>query len=222
VIQFGKSNSGDTRRGPGTREKALSPGILSVAAALRARSRHDSKGITVLVTPVTKEVSAARLVRNLGTALEHLHERPVLVLDMNLNRDRRTRTDPSFVDYTLLDDSERSAQLLLPDNGDSPKEHLTLARINVQTELSNEVFASPWFRDFIEAGREHYKYLLIEGAPLASSEETLVVSQVVTGVVLVVSADLSTMQEVRAAREAVRRSGGRVLGFVFDKSHWKR
>jgi hypothetical protein len=68
--------------------------------------------------------------------------------------------------------------------------------------------------------REAYDLILVDALPATSSPQGLAVSRQVDGVVLVLAAEDTRWPVAGRVRQSIERSGGRVLGIVFNKRQY--
>lgn len=73
------------------------------------------------------------------------------------------------------------------------------------------------YQDVWSKLRKAFDFVLIDSAPLISSEETLIHCTFADGVVLVVEAEKTRAQVALNLKDRVIRAGGNVLGVVFNK-----
>jgi len=69
----------------------------------------------------------------------------------------------------------------------------------------------------LDQARSRYRFIALDTPALADSAVALIFSRACDGVVLVVEADATTAAGAQTAVETIERSGGRILGLVFNK-----
>jgi Mrp family chromosome partitioning ATPase len=97
------------------------------------------------------------------------------------------------------------------------------------------LYVSPLRREFFQAPatanphqptaawgrlREAYDLVLVDSPSASTSPEGLAVSSQVDGVILVLEADATRWPVAESVKESIQRSGGRVLGMVFNKQQF--
>ncbi len=83
--------------------------------------------------------------------------------------------------------------------------------------LSPEVFDSRLMGDFFARLRNRFDLVVIDSPPLSLSPDGLAVARKADGVVLVVEAERTRWKVAENSKERIFKSGGNVLGFVFNK-----
>ena len=196
----------------------LPPGVLRVAANLRAISPPSSRGRVIMVAPVTENLPTGQLARDLAQALELLHESPVLVLDAQLGEPSQREDTTPTVECTFENGTGTDSKSMALALQSGENRTLTLARVNPSGLSPASLFSSPMFAAFVQDACNRFRYIVVEGACLTRSDETLILEQHADGVILVVSAEKSTIQEVCSSRDEVTRGGGNLLGFIWDQT----
>ena len=69
----------------------------------------------------------------------------------------------------------------------------------------------------LDQARSRYQFTALDTPAIEDSAVTLTYSRISDGVVLIVEADSTTAESAEAAVETIERSGGKVLGLVFNK-----
>jgi Mrp family chromosome partitioning ATPase len=76
---------------------------------------------------------------------------------------------------------------------------------------------SPRADAFWERLRQNFDLVLVDSLPAATSADGLAISSKVDGVILVLEAEKTRWPVVERLRDSIARSGGKVLGIVFNK-----
>lgn len=80
-----------------------------------------------------------------------------------------------------------------------------------------EILASDAFRIFIEARREEYGLIIIDGSPIMGLADAPILSRLVDGTIFVLEANRVPFGQVRTAIRRIRLAGGNMLGVVVTK-----
>ena len=86
--------------------------------------------------------------------------------------------------------------------------------------LAYQTFDSPKMLTFFEELRKRFDLVLIDSSPANTSPDGLGLSQKVDGIVLVVEAEKTRWPVVESVKERITRSGGKILGIVFNKRRY--
>ena len=78
----------------------------------------------------------------------------------------------------------------------------------------SELLASPAFAENLEKLKKDYDYIFVDTPPVNSVADAQIIAPHVDGVVLVVRAEATRMQELVRAEEALKKSGGKIIGVV--------
>ncbi len=80
----------------------------------------------------------------------------------------------------------------------------------------SELLNSERMTAFLEKAKEHYDYIIIDGAPIGIVSDVLVLAPHIDGYVIVVKADVTTKFMLRDTLKAVERVGGKTFGVVLN------
>lgn len=111
----------------------------------------------------------------------------------------------------LFDGSEGSGVWASPHDAD-----LHLARLRIQPAIL-KTFSAAELQRRLQLLHEQYPLTVIDCPPVSESCDALALSRCCDGTILVVCAETSRREVVSAARDAIERMGGRVIGAVFNK-----
>lgn len=81
-----------------------------------------------------------------------------------------------------------------------------------------ELLSSDVMSELLTLLSEHYDYIIIDTPPIAVVSDALALSKLVSGFILTVSQDESTIPEVESAINSLEFSEAKILGFIFNKS----
>ncbi len=93
---------------------------------------------------------------------------------------------------------------------------LHLARLSIQSAVPKSCSAAE-LRRRLQLLHEQYPLIVIDCPPVSESCDALAISRCCDGSILVVCAETSRREVVSAARDAIERMGGQVIGVVFNK-----
>jgi Mrp family chromosome partitioning ATPase len=79
---------------------------------------------------------------------------------------------------------------------------------------------SPRAEAFWERLRQNFDLVLVDSPPAASSADGLAISSKVDGVIIVVEAERTRWPVAESTRDSIERSGGKILGIVFNKRRY--
>lgn len=81
-----------------------------------------------------------------------------------------------------------------------------------------ELLASNVMGELLNLLSEHYDYIVIDTPPISVVSDALALSKLVSGFIMTVSQDESTIDEVENAIHSLEFSEAKILGFIFNKS----
>ncbi|TLN00822.1 CpsD/CapB family tyrosine-protein kinase [bacterium] len=81
-------------------------------------------------------------------------------------------------------------------------------------------FYSPNIADFWDSLRQKYDLILVDSSSVSSSPDGIEISRGVDGVILVVEAEKTRWQVVENLKQKIEKSGGNILGMVFNKRRY--
>ncbi|MGH9899415.1 MAG: CpsD/CapB family tyrosine-protein kinase, partial [Pyrinomonadaceae bacterium] len=80
----------------------------------------------------------------------------------------------------------------------------------------SELIAGKNMRDLCEILCEHYDYIILDSPPLLTVPDSVILSTMVDGVILVVRSGQSTREDLLLARREIESVGAKVLGVVLN------
>ena len=81
-----------------------------------------------------------------------------------------------------------------------------------------ELLASKVMAELLNLLSEHYDYIIIDTPPVSVVSDALALSKLVSGFVLAISQDESTIDEIQNAIGSLEFSEAKILGFIFNKA----
>lgn len=95
--------------------------------------------------------------------------------------------------------------------------NLFLAPISPPHSMTRNVYDHPAATGFLGELKKKYDFILIDSSPAITSPESIAISRLTHGVVLVMEAERTRWQVVENVRNKITRNGGNVIGIVFNK-----
>jgi capsular exopolysaccharide synthesis family protein len=172
----------------------------------------NKKAKTILISEVEREGDVTAIVANLGFTLAQHTDKKILVVDANVrkNTEADENAEPGFYDVlagkaTLQDAlKEASPHLWILPSGAMLLNPITL----LDSEKAKELFAQL---------RAKFDLVLIEGPDFRSYKDSLLVSSLVDGVVLVVSESRTRVPVVNWTLKPLREHQANILGAILNR-----
>lgn len=216
---FRKLNYFFGKRGVVSATASSSPNYLALgtAAVLRGLFQNNEGGSALMISPVSNG-SVWPTVESLGLALERINAGPVLMLRMGFEAGyapmKRGLPAGKAPDYSLVAGDLALQPVMVKEEGRSRP---VVAEVALRNGEALAAISSRDFATFLEGLRTKFRFVLLEGASLRYSAETLIASQVCDGIILGVRRRSTSIQEVTDAKQVANRANARVVGFVFEK-----
>jgi tyrosine-protein kinase Etk/Wzc len=216
----GQSPSGNGNRKVDSRLVTLAFPFSSVAESyrqLRTNLQFVKPGHTInsiLVTSSIPGEGKSTSVSNLAIAFAQAGKKTLLVdgdLRMpNLNAEFRVKKEPGLTEFL---------------NGKA-----SLEEVAHQTKIDNlsvvpcgklppnpaEILVSDGMHDFIDKANKHFDFLLFDSPPLLAATDASILSTLVEGTLIVVSAGRTRAEELNQGVEILERVGGAILGVILN------
>jgi Mrp family chromosome partitioning ATPase len=84
-----------------------------------------------------------------------------------------------------------------------------------------EIFDSSLLDQFLEGLKKQFNLIVIDSAPLSISRDGLGIANKADGIIFVVQAEKSRWPEMNKMKETIHRSGGNIVGIVFNKRRYR-
>jgi capsular polysaccharide biosynthesis protein len=170
----------------------------------------NKKAKTILLTEVEREEDAPVIVANVGFTLSQHTDKRILVIDANVRKAVDEDTEAGFFDVLAGKVGFQDAVREL-----SP--HLWM--MPAGTVLLNPItlLDSEKAKDVIAQARSKYDLVLIEGPDLRSYKDSLLLSSLVDGVVLIVSESRTRVPVINWTLKPLRDHGANILGAVLNR-----
>lgn len=199
-----------TRQAP---QSLVAEAFRSVRAQLMFSGPTESQRVLLLTSSGPGDGTTACAI-NLAVTFAQSNQR-VLLIDCNF---RRPAMRASFRNTK----SEGLSNVLIGQR--------KLADVISHTELPNldvvttgpmppspgELLGSSYMADLIREAAQSYDRVILDGPPVLLVSDSLVLSTLADGVIIVARAVQNTKGEVRRAREQIQRCGGRVIGGILN------
>jgi len=151
---------------------------------------------------------------NVAALLSRL-KKPVLVIDADFRRARCHEVLHAENDIGLSDVLTRRAEMFEAIHQAS--EHLSLLPAGPLPPDPSELLASTEMAECLIALQKHYAYIVVDGPPLLPASDSLLLSPLFDGVVLVADQPSSARAALHRAVRALREARARTLGVVVNR-----
>jgi polysaccharide biosynthesis transport protein len=196
----------------------IPPGFGEAFRKLRTNVRlsiPDERTQPLLVTSAGMGEGKTVVASNLATTLALSNQR-VLLIDADLRRPRLHRVfelpqEPGL--SNLLVGEVVASQVIQKTNVPG----LLVLTSGTVPPNPSELLESKRFKDFLAQLGQHFDWVLIDSPPVLPVTDAMVLSQIVAGVVLVVSADATPLQAARTAVDQLDVARARILGAVLNR-----
>jgi capsular exopolysaccharide synthesis family protein len=201
----------------------LPPGFGEAFRKLRTNVRLSipEEGMhTLLITSAGMGEGKTVIASNLATTLALANHR-VLLIDADLRRPRLHKV------FGVKQDPGLSNLIV----GQAPAKDVvrktTVPNLHVLTSGTlppnpSELLESKRFKDFVGQLDQYFDWVLIDSPPLLPVTDAMILSQLVTGVIMVLSADSTPLQAARSAIDQLDTSRARILGAVLNRVDLER
>lgn len=207
------------RGGTDVATQAGQPGTLRAEAFRQIRTNLQFLGATnpVQVVMVTSAVSGegkSQVAVGLAAAFADTGK-SVLLLEADLRR-------PNLAASFGLDQDAGLTSVLVGSKSVEDMVHTVLPGVDILTAgflapNPSELLGSDGFADLILGFRDGYDHVIIDTPAVLPVADAAVISQRADGIVLVIRVGKTSRDEVRAAVQAVRAGGARLLGSVMNE-----
>ena len=186
--------------------RAIRTGILLSSA--------DNPPKTVLFTSGKKGEGKTTLTTNLGITLAQTGKRTIII-DADLRRPSIHKLFPFASSAGIVEYLTGQAQL------EEVIQRLTLENLHIicagaQPPNPAELVGSRKMAELIQELSQHYDYVLVDAPPILPVTDSVVLSRIVDGVVMVVRGQDTQKQAVRDAVAKLRQVGAKILGVVLN------
>jgi protein-tyrosine kinase len=181
----------------------------------RLQTQFNSKKIkTILFTSTAHCSGCSSTTAGFATSLANTFHHKVLLIDVNL----RTPGIHKFIQ------DDRTLGLLdiflnrRPVIDRSIKGNLYVITCN--RNLADEIdgfFGSDRFMEFLKKMRESFDYVILDGPPITSCPEALIIGAKVDGIILTLESGKTRRSVALKAKKEILESGGNFLGVVLNK-----
>lgn len=140
----------------------------------------------------------------------------VLLIDGNLERPLlhqlfNTAQSPGLMDFFFNANSNSIFTKLVTAN------HLYLVTAGSADGNRQDIWTTDRMKNLITRLKENFEYILIDAPPVIGHPETLALSKLADGVLLVIKANQTRLEVIDEARQQLQQSGARLLGVVLNK-----
>ncbi len=216
----GQQPSGNGSRKVESRLVTLAFPFSSVAESyrqIRTNLQFAQPGETlgsILVTSSIPGEGKSTSVSNLAIAFAQAGRKTLLVdgdLRMpNLNMEFRVKKDPGLAEYlsgtAALDEVTQATKV----------DSLSVVTCGKLPPNPAEMLGSDQMKEFVSRVRNSFDIILFDSAPLLAATDASILSTLVEGTLVVVSAGRTRAEELEQGVELIQRVGGRVLGVLIN------
>jgi capsular exopolysaccharide synthesis family protein len=177
----------------------------------------SSQGQVILISSPEEEEGKTTIAANLARAVA-LQGRRVLLIDGNLRK-------PGIAQTFELAKTDGLSEFLTGKN--ELQEYITQADsvdilpVREASVKSAEELSSPRMKALLEKARQAYDVVILDSAPVTGYADTKILAKEVDAVLLVLQADVSTLDLARDSKQALETAGVQVAGFVLNKEKSK-
>lgn len=204
-------------------KSALSEVFNTVGTLVSTYATENNLKVLMIASSKAEE-GKSTMATNLAVALARMGEKVILV-DCDLRKAVLHR-------FFNMDNSRGlSTYLLSKMDGSESHEQISLGDIIKPTEIENlsVVTAGPHpknpvlllrsdaFKQFLNDAKEKTKYLLIDVPPVNVAVDTLVLSSLMDGVLMVVSAGETNKNEITIAKRLLEQAHAKIIGCILNK-----
>jgi non-specific protein-tyrosine kinase len=176
----------------------------------------EKKAQIIVITSALPSEGKSRTAANLAVVLGQAGHRTLLV-EADFRRPRQAAmfgsSNSSGLSNLILGDRE-SREVIAPVPGVT---NLWLIVSGSQPPNPTELLGSVRMRDILEQFRGFFTYILVDTAPVGTVTDAALVAASADAAVLVVEHGRTSHDAVNHAKEALERSGVKILGVVFNK-----
>jgi capsular exopolysaccharide synthesis family protein len=197
-----------------SRPNSFSEAIKTLRTAILLSHVDYDDGLVILVASAVKSEGKTTVSGNLASSFADLGKTTLLV-DADMRR-------PSVRDLLDLDHPEGLSDLTAQTSSLNACLHRkALGEADVIPSGAVppnplELLSSKRFEELIKKLRAHYEVIIIDSAPTMNVSDSIVLSQLATGVLLVVRSDSTAYQVAQAAVKKLKQADARVLGVVLN------
>jgi capsular exopolysaccharide synthesis family protein len=187
-------------------------------ASVRGMIDASVKGKTYMVTSAMPEEGKTVSAVNLAIAWAKTGNRTLLV-DLDMRRPRHHKIfNVSTATHNLLEalsDGSSADMASLPRETEIKNLQIVVSR--VETDLSPaEVLGSRRIREFLKWASENFDRVVLDTPPVGVASESLVLSGMVEGIVLVCRFNFSKKSITKSAASRLQDAGGSIVGVVLN------
>jgi capsular exopolysaccharide synthesis family protein len=181
---------------------------------LSRTAESDSRAI--LMTSSLHSEGTSTIAYHLSTAFTADTKTKVLLVDGNLRRPRigkifKLENKPGLSDLIKGDADAKDCI--------HKTKHPNLCVITSGKECArpSEIFESDEMQAVFNSYRDQYDYIIFDSAPVNVYPDTLILSPLVDGIVLIVKAEHTRREIVKHAKEQLEKNKGNLLGVVINR-----
>lgn len=186
------------------------------------RAIKESKDIkSILITSSNFKEEKSIVSTNIATAIAQVGEK-VLLVDGNLRK-------PNIHKFFNMDNDIGLSNIL---NGETEynkaikkiedKENLYLISSGSDTTNPAELLGSNNMENLIEKLEEEYDFIILNGASLGAITDSVALSTIVDGTILICESEKTKIQDIEIAKEILEKINTDILGVTINKVHMEK
>ncbi len=179
---------------------------------------RTSGGNTIMVTSSLHGEGKTMTSINLAFTFAMEFDQTVLLVDCDLRKQNIHQvlgyeSDNGLVNF-LLNECAITDLIVWPN-----REKLTIVSGGKTIDESSEVLGSPWMRDLVTDMKNRYpeRYVIFDVPPVMAGADTMIFSQLVDHIVVVVEADKTSMTDLNAALQMLPKE--KIRGLLLNRVH---
>ncbi len=173
---------------------------------------------TVLVTSTNASEGKSFVSANLAISFAQADKR-VLLVDCDLRKGRVHKLfsvpNTKGLSDLLADDLRSFAEYIRP----TKTRNLDLITCGTYPPNPSELLASKKNRQLIKVLRDYYDIVIFDGAPVGGLADSVILSSLVDGTLIVVRESGTSKSDLIAAKDSLRKVGGKILGLVINMTN---
>lgn len=192
----------------------------SLVTNIRAvKESKDIKSILLTSSNFKEEKSIVSI--NIATAMAQLGEK-VLLIDGNLRKSKIHKLFNMDNDIGLSNilngEIEYNEAIKMIEN----KENLYLLSSGSNTINPAELLGSNNMRKLIEKLEDEYDFIILNGASLGAITDSVALSTMVDGTILICESEKTKIQDIKIAKEILKKININIIGVIINKVHMEK
>lgn len=178
-------------------------------------NKNNGSNKTILVTSSLASEGKTTISSNLGMSLALVG--PTLVIEADARKPRFRRMLESRSRGGLLECLSGKQTVKDSITQDPDLDNLYTLAIKAIPAHPAEIFSSSQFRELIKKLQQQFEYIVIDSPPILPVSDSLLISQLVDGVALVIGAESTTKYCAKESIDRLKRINAPVLGVILSQ-----